>query len=114
MADFIGRIPVTYPQRSTAASVNLPVGAVSPVANAQFPLLTDYVAGMTQDFPIVTHRFGGLGTLGTQRFQTGVGNRRFQFKRDALSFTEKAALLAFYNSVQGSLQSFTYAVPNED
>jgi hypothetical protein len=105
MSDFIGRIPVSYPSRSSAPSVNLPVGA-TPLANAQFPLLTDYMVGMAQDWPIVEHRFGSLSTFAIQRFQVGVGHRRFQFQRGALSFSEKAALLAFYNSVQGSYPEY--------
>src|SRR5690242_16997735 len=112
--DFLGRVPVPTPTRSTAPDVDLPIGAIMPVATAQFPLITDYLAGMTQDFPIITHRFGHLATLATQRYQVGIGNRRFQFQRGALSFKEQDALLAFYDGTQGAFQSFTYAVPNPD
>ena len=114
MPDQLGRLTIPSPERSTAPTLALPVGAAITLAHAQFPLLTDYPAGLTQEIAVISHRFGSLATLATQRYEVAVGNRRFQFSRSALSFTERAALLDFYDSTQGGFKSFTYAAPNLD
>ena len=69
---------------------------------------------MTQDWKIIEHRFGDLAMLSTQRYSVGSGARRFQFSKRTLCPTDRQAHIDFYDSVQGSYQSFTYAVPNPD
>jgi len=95
--DYIGRIPVPLPVDS----------------GLTFPLVTEYGYGMIRDWKIVEHRFGELATLAVQRYSVGSGARRFQFVKSSLSFADRQNLLDFYDSVQGSYQSFTYPVPRK-
>lgn len=97
MSDTLGRITVP-----------------SPVASGlTFPLESDYGFGyLQQGGEVISHRFGAGATLQTQRFFTGFGARQFDFRRRVLSYTDRTALLAFYNAVQGSFQSFTYNAPS--
>lgn len=69
---------------------------------------------MSRDWEIIEHRFGGLATLGVQRFSTGSGARSFHFIKNVLSIRERQVLLDFYDAVQGSFQTFTYNAPNAD
>lgn len=98
MSDTIGRITVPAPT----------------VSGLTFPLRSEYGYGMTRDWEVVEHRFGALAELGVQRFYVGAGARRFQFVKSSLSISDRASLLSFYSAVQGSFQSFIYAVPNTD
>lgn len=99
MADTIGRISVP----SAVAS-----GLVFPLTH------TDFGYSTSRPFPIITHRFGELATKAYQRFQVGIGPRRFQFRRAKLSYQNRVALLSFFEAVQGSFQSFQYNVPQSD
>ena len=98
MADTIGRISVP----TTTAS------------GKTFPLVSDFGYGLSQDYPIIVHRFGELATKAEQRFQAGIGPRKFPFKRAVLSRSDRAQLFDFYESVQGSFQSFLYNAPKAD
>lgn len=98
MSDTLGRITVPSPVSS----------------GSTWSLVSDYPVGLDWDFPIITHRFQARATLSMQRYQVGVGNRHFHWRKAALSFAEKATLLAFYNSMQGSYKSFIYPAPNSD
>lgn len=97
-SDQIGRITVPAPVNS----------------GLLFPLVTEYGYGMTRDWKIVEHRFGELATLGVQRYSVGSGARRFQFVKSVLTYRNRMDLIDFYDSVQGSFQSFIYPVPNPD
>lgn len=95
MSDSIGRISVP-----------------SPVASGlTFPLISDFGYGMSRPFPIITHHFGELAEKANQRFLVGIGPRKFQFRRQNLSYADRAALFGFYESVEGSQQTFTYNAP---
>ena len=96
--DQIGRISVPVPAQS----------------GATFPLVSEYGYGMTQDWKVVEHRFGELATMGIQRYGVGSGARRFQFVKSVLNYTDRQGLIDFYDSMEGSYQSFTYPVPNTD
>jgi hypothetical protein len=98
VSDQIGRIFVPTPVNS----------------GLTFPLVTEYPYAETQDLEIIEHRFQDNATLGVQRFAVGSGLRRFQFSKSVLSRSERASLVSFYNSVQGSFQYFTYNAPNTD
>jgi hypothetical protein len=98
MADQLGRISVPTPVNS----------------GLTFPLVGDYPAGMTIDATVVEHRYGELATLTVQRFAVGPGTVRFLFVRERISISDRASLIAFYNAIQGSYQSFTYNAPNPD
>lgn len=98
MSDFIGRVAVPVP---TASGLT-------------FPLVSDFGYGTARPWPIIEHRFGELTEKASQRFLVGIGPRKFQFKRSVLSHANRATLLSFFESVQGSYQSFTYNAPNAD
>src|SRR5690242_18398812 len=98
MSDFIGRIAVPTPINS----------------GQTFPLTSDFGYGETRPYPTVTHRFGELATKALQTFQTGIGPRKFAFRRQVLKQSALAALKDFYDTVQGSFQTFTYNAPNPD
>ena len=96
--DKIGRITVQTPVKS----------------GLTFNLVSEYGYGVTRDWKIVEHRFGDLATMGIQRYSVGGGARRFQFIKSSLNYNDRRYLNDFYDSVQGSFQSFTYPVPNDD
>lgn len=98
MSDSIGRVTVPTP---TASGLT-------------FPLVPDMGYGTTRQFPVVTHRFGELATKAQQTFAVGIGPRRFAFRRQHLSNVDRKRLTDFYESVQGSYQSFTYNAPQAD
>jgi hypothetical protein len=98
MSDSIGRISVPTP---TASGLT-------------WPLTSDFPYATSRPYPTVTHRFGELVTKAQQVFQVGIGPQKFSFRRQTLSYANRAALLDFYESVQGSFQSFTYNAPNAD
>ena len=79
-----------------------------------FPLVTDQNYGFTQDRPVVVHRFGSLDAKQEQRFIAGIGPRKFAFRRQHLSLRDRNSLVAFWEGLQGSWQSFIYNVPNAD
>ena len=100
MPDSIGRVPVPEPVKS---------GLIFPSL-----YMSDYGYGMTQDWKIIEHRFGDLATMGVQRYAVGSGARRFQFSKSSLALCDRQGLIDFYDSVQGSYQSFIYGAPNPD
>ena len=79
-----------------------------------FPLTTQYPFGFSVERPVIVHRFGSLDTKQEQRYYVGIGPRKFQFKRPNLNWTESRQLKAFWESMQGPWQAFTYSVPNPD
>lgn len=97
MSDFIGRVPVPAPTAS---------GLV-------FPFSGNFPAGYAREWPVVEHRFGDLGTFAVQRFQVGIGPRKFSFVRDPLRYADRQTLLGFFDSVQGSYQTFLLDVPSQ-
>lgn len=76
-----------------------------------FPLVSDFGYGYTQEFPIVTHRFGTLDAKQEQRYKVGIGPRKFAFRRQVLSFQDRNVLTNFWEAVQGSYKSFLYNAP---
>ena len=98
MSDTIGRISVP-----------------SLVSSGQtFPLTSDIGFGVSQDRPVVVHRFGELDAKAEQRFAVGLGPRKFAFRRQHLSKRDRNSLVSFWEGLQGAWQSFTYNVPNAD
>ena len=79
-----------------------------------FPLTTQYPFGFSVERPVIVHRFGSLDAKQEQRYYVGIGPRKFQFKRPNLNWTEANQLKAFWESMQGPWQAFTYTVPNPD
>ena len=79
-----------------------------------FPFTSDIGYGFTQDRPVVVHRFGELDAKAEQRFAVGIGPRKFAFRRQHLSKRDRNSLVSFWESLQGSWQSFTYNFPNAD
>lgn len=79
-----------------------------------WPLVSDYGYGFTQETPTVSHRFGENATLSYQTFQTGIGPKKFVFKRDTLKYGDRNTLQSFWEAVQGSFQTFIYSVPSAD
>lgn len=106
MSDTIGRIPVP--------SVTLSTGGAGISGTQVFPLVTQPPYGFSVDQPVIVHRFGGLDSKQEQRYAVGVGPRKFAFKRPALGWQEAQALRAFWESMNGPFQAFTYTVPNAD
>jgi hypothetical protein len=82
-----------------------------PASGLTFPLVSEFGYAASRPFPVVSHRFGGLATKGTQVFQTGFGPRKFAFKRTNLSITDTNTLENFFEGVQGAFQSFAYDAP---
>jgi len=99
MSDTLGRITVPAPVVSGLTWPNT--------------LVTDYPFGYNQTQSGVTHKFGSLASKASQRFLTGIGPRVFPFRRK-LSQTLRRTLANFYESVQGSYQSFVYNAPLHD
>src|ERR1035438_9811992 len=79
-----------------------------------FPLTTQYPFGFSVERPVIVHRFGSLDAKQEQRYCAGIGPRKFQFKRPTLNWSESRQLKAFWESMQGPWQAFTYNVPNPD
>ena len=79
-----------------------------------FPLTTQYPFGFSVERPVIVHRFGSLDAKQEQRYYVGIGPRKFQFKRPNLGWAETRQLKAFWESMQGPWQAFTYNVPNPD
>ncbi len=77
-----------------------------------FPLITQYPFGFSVERPVIVHRFGSLDAKQEQRYYVGVGPRKFQFKHPNLNWAEVNQLRAFWESMQGPCQAFTYTVPN--
>ena len=98
MSDTIGNI-------SVPAMVN---------SGLTFPLTTDQNYGFTQDRPVIVHRFGSLDAKQEQRYATGIGPRKFSFRRQHLSKRDRNTLASFWEGLQGAWQAFTYNVPNAD
>jgi hypothetical protein len=98
MSDTIGRI--TVPSVTNSGQT--------------FPLTTQYPFGFSVERPVIVHRFGSLDAMQEQRYYFGIGPRKFQFKRPNLGWTESNQLKAFWESMQGPWQAFTYTVPNPD
>ena len=96
MSDVIGRITVP--------------AVVS--SGLTFPLVTEFGYGYSQDHPIIVHRFGDLDAKSEQRYQVGIGPKKHTFRRSNLSINNRTALSNFWESLQGSFKSFTYAVPS--
>ena len=79
-----------------------------------FPLTTQYPFGFSVERPVIVHRFGSLDAKQEQRYYVGIGPRKFQFKHPNLNWAEVNQLRAFWESMQGPWQAFTYTVPNPD
>ena len=79
-----------------------------------FPLTTQYPFGFSVERAVIVHRFGSLDAKQEQRYYAGIGPRKFQFKRPNLNWSESRQLKAFWESMQGPWQAFTYNVPNPD
>jgi hypothetical protein len=79
-----------------------------------FPLVSNFSFGYSQDRPIIVHRFGDLDAKCEQRFQVGMGPRKFQFRRANLNYADRHALADFWEEVKGLWSSFMYTVPNAD
>jgi hypothetical protein len=79
-----------------------------------FPLTTQYPFGFSVERPVIVHRFGSLDAKQEQRYYAGIGPRKFQFRRPNLNWSESRQLKAFWESMQGPWQAFTYNVPNPD
>ncbi len=61
-----------------------------------FPLKPDSGFGFTQDSQVVVHQFGELDAKAEQRFDVGLGPRKFTFRRQHLSMRDRATLAAFW------------------
>src|ERR1039458_5282700 len=77
-----------------------------------FPLTTQSPFGFSVERPVIVHRFGSLDAKQEQRYYVGIGPRKFQFKHPNLNWAETNQLKAFWESMQGPWQAFTYTVPN--
>ncbi len=79
-----------------------------------FPLTSDFGYGFSQDRPVVVHQFGELDAKAEQRYAVGLGQRKFAFRREHLSMSDRASLVSFWEGLHGAWKSFTYNVPNPD
>ena len=79
-----------------------------------FPLTSDFGYGFTQERPVVVHQFGELDAKAEQRFEVGLGPRKFSFRRQHLSMGARNSLVSFWEGLAGAWKSFTYNVPNPD
>ena len=79
-----------------------------------FPLTSDFGYGFSQERPVVVHQFGEVDAKAEQRYAVGLGPRKFAFRRQHLSMRDRATLVSFWESLQGSWKSFTYNLPNPD
>lgn len=100
MSDQIGAI--TVPEVSPSGTFNL--GA------------TQYGHALQRDYRVQVHQMDNTtaNLKIEQRFLLGTGARKFTWRRDDLSYTQKTALEAFYDSHKGPYIPFTYAAPNDD
>jgi hypothetical protein len=98
MADTLGPISIPTPKNS----------------GLTFPLTSDFGYSTTSPYTVINHRFGELATKAEQSFLSGIGPTKFTFRRAVLSESDAALLLDFYESVQGSYQSFIYNAPTGD
>jgi hypothetical protein len=98
MPDTIGRISVPAPVNS----------------GQTFPLVSNFPFGFSQERPIIVHRFGSGDAKIEQRFQVGMGPRKFQFRRANLNYADRHSLADFWEPMQGIWSSFIYTVPNAD
>jgi len=106
VSDTIGRI--------TVPSLVLSTGGSGISGTQVFPLTTQHPFGFSVERTVVVHRFGSLDAKQEQRYYTGIGPRKFQFRRPNLGWSEARALRAFWESMQGPWMAFTYNVPNAD
>jgi hypothetical protein len=106
VSDTIGRI--------TVPSLVLSTGGSGISGTQVFPLTTQHPFGFSVERTVVVHRFGSLDSKQEQRYYTGIGPRKFQFRRPSLGWSEARALRAFWESMQGPWMAFTYNVPNPD
>jgi hypothetical protein len=106
MSDTIGRI--------TVPGVVLSSGGSGISGTQVFPLVTQHPFGMSVERSVIVHRFGTLDAKQEQRYYSGIGPRKFQFRRPNLNWSESRALRAFWEDTQGAWKAFTYNVPNPD
>jgi hypothetical protein len=104
MPDTIGRIAVPVP---VASGLTWPLSVSS-------RMVSDFGYGMDRPWPIIEHRFGEAATLSYQRFQVGIGPRKFPFRKQVISRTDRSNLFEFFEAVEGSFQTFTYNAPQSD
>ena len=104
MSDTLGRITIPTPTPS-----GLTLNPLGPPAILQ----PDFGYSFTDEAQVISHRFGSGATLQSQRFFVGFGARHFTYRREVLSYADRAYLLNFYEAVQGSFQSFTYNAPSQ-
>jgi hypothetical protein len=78
------------------------------------PLITQHPFGFSVERPVIVHRFGSFDAKQEQRYYVGIGPRKFQLKHSNLNWAESNQLKAFWESMQGPWQAFTYTVPNPD
>lgn len=110
MADSLGRISIPDP---VASSATFPL-RVTRVSGTKFGSGTDYGYAQTIDRPIITHQYGSVSSKIEQRFQVGLGPRKFTFRKATMTYAERTALISFWESVKGSWSSFLYEAPNVD
>ena len=79
-----------------------------------FPLKTQFGFGFSVDQPIDGASVWLAGCQAGAAVCVGTGPRKFQFKRAVIRKTEVDQLRAFWESMQGPWQAFTYNVPNAD
>jgi hypothetical protein len=106
MSDTIGRI--------TVPGIVLSTGGSGISGTQVFPLVTQHPFGMSVERSVIVHRFGTLDAKQEQRYYSGIGPRKFQFRRPNLNWSESRALRAFWEDMQGAWKAFTYNVPNPD
>src|SRR5262245_35366013 len=80
-------------------------------SGSTFPLVSDFGHSLSQDRPVIVHQFGSGATKIEQRFEVGIGPRKWGFRRASLSRANRDSLVAFWESMQGAWKSFSYAVP---
>jgi hypothetical protein len=93
--DFLGRVTIPVPAPS----------------GLTFPLVSEYPFTIVRDYERIEHHFGELAALATQVYRVGIGPRRFSFAKPVITRTEKKALTAFFDSVQGSFKTFKFTIP---
>ena len=79
-----------------------------------FPLTTRYPFGFSVERTVIVDRFGSLDAKQEQRYYVGIGPRKLQFKHPNLNRAETNQLKAFWESMQGPWQAFTYTVRRAD
>jgi hypothetical protein len=98
MSDTIGRITVP-------TTIN---------SGLTFPLTTQLPFGFSVERPVIAHRFASLDAKQEQRYHSGIGPRKFQFRRPNLSWAEVNQLRDFWEARQGPGEASTYTAPNPD